>query len=103
MVVAIPGLYALIHYSGLVLFGPALVLLLLSRRRLAELAVPAVAGAAFTLLAWVPFLLFENRRRWADFSTIAHSNDAQLSFFGRLATSRLRPAISVAASTRGCT
>jgi hypothetical protein len=77
VVVAVPGLYALLHYSGLVLFGPALVLLILSRRRWGEIAVPIGAGLAVILVAWVPFLLFEQRRGWSDFTTIANSAEVR--------------------------
>jgi len=73
VVVAVPGLYALIHYSGLVLFGPGAVLLWMSRRRLADMWPPLASGLALTLAAWTPFLLFEAERNWADFATIVHN------------------------------
>ena len=84
VLVAIPGLYALIHYSGFVLFGPTLALLLLSRRRWPELAAPVGIGLALVLVAWVPFLLFEHRRGWTDFSTIAHSSDTRRTLLGKV-------------------
>jgi hypothetical protein len=84
IVVAIPGLYALIHYSGFVLFGPALVLLLFSRRRWIDLVAPLAAGLSCTALAWVPFLLFEERRDWSDLSTISGSADPASTLHAKL-------------------
>jgi hypothetical protein len=71
----VPGLYALIHYSGLVLYGPTLALLLLSRRRPRDLVTPVLVAAAATLLAWVPFLRFELDRDWVDLRQILHASD----------------------------
>ena len=84
VIVAIPGLYALIHYSGFVLFASAVVLLLMSRRRRTDLAVPILAGLALTLVAWVPFLVFEAHRDWEDFRLILHGSDTQHTLLGKL-------------------
>jgi hypothetical protein len=51
VIVAIPGLYALVHYSGLVLYGPAAVALVASRR-LRDLWLPVLAGVAISVVAW---------------------------------------------------
>ena len=64
--VAAPGLYSLIHYSGFVLFAPALVLLLWSRRTLRSLAAPVLSGVVLVALAWGPFLSFQVDREWVD-------------------------------------
>ena len=64
--VAAPGLYSLIHYSGFVLFAPALVLLLWSRRTLRSLAAPVLSGVVLIALAWGPFLSFQVDREWVD-------------------------------------
>jgi 4-amino-4-deoxy-L-arabinose transferase-like glycosyltransferase len=71
LLAAVPGLYALIHYSGLVLFGPALALLVLSRRRWASLILPVLSGTVLAACAWGPFLSFEADRKWVDLKTIA--------------------------------
>ncbi len=72
VITAIPGLYALIHYSGFVLYGSSALLLLISRRKFADLWVPVAAAFALTLVAWEPFLSFEMQRHWSDFTTIWH-------------------------------
>ena len=71
----VPGLYALIHYSGLVLYGPALTLLVLSRRPPRLLVAPVLVAAGVTLLAWVPFLRFEIDRDWVDIRMILNASD----------------------------
>jgi hypothetical protein len=81
---ALPGLYALVHYSGFVLFGPAVALLLLSRRRPSALMVPLVAGAALAAAAWAPFLSFEAHRGWVDFNTISRASDQAQTLGGKL-------------------
>ena len=55
-----------------------------SRCRWSDLAVPVLTGLAVALVAWIPFLLFENRRGWSDFRTIANATDAHRSVFGKL-------------------
>lgn len=80
VVIAIPGLYGLIHYSGFVLVGSSLLLLLLSRRKIGDLWVPLVIGIALTLMAWTPFLSFEAQRHWSDFTTISNNADAGSTF-----------------------
>ena len=75
VLVAVPGLYALIHYSGLVVFAPALALLMLSRRPWKQLAAPAAAAVGMVVCAWAPFLLFEVNRDWVDLRTIVGAGD----------------------------
>ena len=75
-VAAIPGLYALVHYSGFVLYGPAAVAFGLSRQRVRDLLEPIAVALALTLLAWAPFLVFEWHRDWLDFQTIYDSTKA---------------------------
>ena len=70
VLVAVPGLYALIHYSGFVLFAPALALLVLSRRAWSNLLVPLSVGAVLTACAWAPFVSFEVDRGWVDLRTL---------------------------------
>jgi hypothetical protein len=84
VIVAIPGLYGLIHYSGFVLFGPALAVLVLSRRRWRELVVPAATGLAFSLVAWVPFFVFEDHHGWADLRTIVNAPNGHRSLLGKV-------------------
>lgn len=68
--VALPCLYALIHYSGLAL-APAV--LLLPRRRWRAFLLPAALALVVVLLAWLPFLAFEHGRGWADLSGVGHA------------------------------
>ena len=75
VLVAVPGLYALIHYSGVVVFAPALALLMLSRRPWKQLAAPAAAAVGMVVCAWAPFLLFEVNRDWVDLRTIVGAGD----------------------------
>jgi len=70
VLVAVPGLYALIHYSGFVLFASALPLLVLSRRSWSTLRLPLSVGAVLAACAWVPFLSFEVDRKWVDLRTL---------------------------------
>ena len=58
--------YALIHYSGVILFAPALALIMLSRRAWKQLVTPAVAAVGVVVCAWAPFLAFEAGRDWVD-------------------------------------
>jgi 4-amino-4-deoxy-L-arabinose transferase-like glycosyltransferase len=81
---ALPVLYALIHYSGLVLFGPAIVLLLLSRRAWSELLVPWLIGTLSAVCAWVPFLSFESDRGWVDVRTVFDATGASSSAADKL-------------------
>ena len=71
--VMVPGAYSLIHYSGLVLFAPALVLLLRSRRKLRSLAVPVLSGVVLVVCAWGPFLSFQVDREWQDVERITEA------------------------------
>jgi hypothetical protein len=73
---AVPGLYALIHYSGVVLFAPALALLVLSRRTWKQLVAPAAVAVGVVVCAWVPFLSFEVDRDWVDLRTAAGAGDS---------------------------
>src|SRR5262249_47517530 len=73
--VAVPGLYASIHYSGFALFAPALALLVLSRRPWSSLLVPLSVGAVLTVCAWLPFLFFEFDRDWVDLRTLVDAAD----------------------------
>jgi 4-amino-4-deoxy-L-arabinose transferase-like glycosyltransferase len=75
VLVAVPGLYTLIHYSGFVLFAPAFALLVLSRRSWSNLLVPLSVGAVLTACAWVPFLSFEVDRDWLDLRTLVEAAD----------------------------
>lgn len=75
ILVAVPGLYALIHYSGFVLYAPAFALLLLSRRTWMSLILPLSCGAVLVALAWGPFVLFEIDRNWVDLTTVAEESD----------------------------
>jgi hypothetical protein len=75
VLVAVPGLYALVHYSGVVMLAPALALLILSRRPWKQLAAPAAAAVGVVVCAWVPFLLFEVDRDWVDLRTILGAGD----------------------------
>jgi 4-amino-4-deoxy-L-arabinose transferase-like glycosyltransferase len=84
LLAAVPGLYALIHYSGLVLFGPALALLVLSRQRWTSLILPVLSGTALAACAWGPFLAFESDRNWVDLDTIAGSADHASTFGAKL-------------------
>ena len=74
--VAVPGLYALIHYSGFILYAPAVVLLALSRRRWRSLTVPVLSGLVLVACAWGPFLSFEIDRGWTDLTTLADTADS---------------------------
>lgn len=76
VLVAVPGLYALIHYSGVILFAPALALLVLSRRAWKQLVPPAAAALGVVVCAWVPFLAFEVGRDWVDLRTIVGEGDS---------------------------
>ena len=76
VLLAIPGLYALVHYSGLVLYAPAIALVLLSRQPLTRLLWPGLSGIALTLVAWVPFLGFEARREWIDLRALMGATDS---------------------------
>ena len=82
--IAIPGLYALIHYSGFVLFPPALALALLSRRAWASLFAPAITGLAVTLIAWVPFFAFEIDRNWRDLRGLSDAVDDSSTLWAKL-------------------
>lgn len=81
---AVPGLYALIHYSGFVLYAPALALLVLGRRRWAGLVIPVLSGTVVAACAWLPFLWFEADRDWADLTMIAGAADDSGSLAGKL-------------------
>jgi hypothetical protein len=83
VIVAIPGAYALMHYSGFVLYGAAAVALLASRRP-RDLWLPIVAGVAVSALAWAPFLVFEAHHHWSDFHTISNSADPAQSLEARV-------------------
>jgi 4-amino-4-deoxy-L-arabinose transferase-like glycosyltransferase len=84
VLVAVPGLYALIHYSGFVLFAPALVLLVLSRRTWSSLLLPILSGAGLAACAWVPFLSFESDRDWVDLRTLVDASDSSGSLGAKL-------------------
>jgi hypothetical protein len=75
VLVAVPGVYGLVHYSGLVLYAPAAVLMALSRRRWSALTLPTLCAVVLVLLAWAPFLAFEAERDWVDLSTLADATD----------------------------
>ena len=75
VLVALPGLYALILYSGVILFAPALALLVLSRRTWKQLVTPAAAAIGVVVCAWAPFLAFEVGRDWVDLRTIVGEGD----------------------------
>ena len=81
--VAIPGLYALIHYSGFILIAPAAVLLLLARKPLPSLLPPAITGAFLAVCAWIPFLVFENGRDWVDLRTLSDAADDSSTLRGK--------------------
>lgn len=70
VLVAVPGLYALVHYSGVLLFAPAFALLVLSRRGWKQLVTPVAAAVGVVVYAWLPFLAFEVGRDWLDLTTI---------------------------------
>ena len=70
VLLAVPGLYALIHYSGLILFAPALALIVLSRRAWKQLVTPTAAAVGIVVCAWGPFLAFEVGRDWIDLRII---------------------------------
>jgi hypothetical protein len=72
---AVPGLYALVHYSGFVLYAPVLALLVLSRRRWRGLVIPVLSGTVLAACAWQPFLWFEGHRNWVDLTRIAGAAD----------------------------
>jgi 4-amino-4-deoxy-L-arabinose transferase-like glycosyltransferase len=76
VLVGVPGVYALAHYSGVVMFAPTLALLVLSRRAWRQLVAPAVAALGVVVCAWVPFLLFEVDRAWLDVRTILDAGDS---------------------------
>jgi hypothetical protein len=82
--VAIPGLYALIHYSGFVLFAPALALALLSRRTWSSLLAPAITGLGVMLIVWVPFLAFETNRNWRDLRGLTDAADDSSTLWAKL-------------------
>ncbi len=98
VLVAVPGLYALIHYSGVILFAPALALVVLSRRAWKQLVTPAAAAVGVVVCAWVPFLAFEVGRDWVDLRTILGEGGAGdrcgKRSMGASATSFLRSPIS---------
>ena len=98
VLVAVPGLYALIHYSGVILFAPALALVVLSRRAWKQLVIPAAAAVGVVVCAWVPFLAFEVGRDWVDLRTILGEGGGGGSLWqeimGASATSFLRSPIS---------
>jgi hypothetical protein len=74
--VAVPGWYALIHYSGFIVYAPAVVLLALSRRKWRILIVPVLSGVVLVACAWGPFLSFEIGREWRDLTTLADTADS---------------------------
>ena len=76
VLVAVPGMYALVHYSGIVLFAPAVVLLLLGRRRWRELSRPLAVASVVVVVAWTPFLSFEVDRDWVDLRTVVSAADS---------------------------
>lgn len=76
VLVAVPGCYALVHYSGVVLFAPALALLVLSRRAWRHLVAPGAAAVSVVVCVWLPFLLFEVDRDWLDLRTILDAGEA---------------------------
>jgi hypothetical protein len=82
--VALPGCYAAIHYSGLVLFAPALALLLLAHRSWRALWRPILGGGALVALAWMPFLVFEARRDWIDLRTVIDAADSSSTIAAKL-------------------
>jgi hypothetical protein len=84
LLVAVPGLYTLVHYSGFVLFGPALVLLVLSRRWWTSVLAPLAIGTVAVLCAWVPFLSFESDRGYVDLETVAGASDVSSSLGTKL-------------------
>ncbi|HEY7178115.1 MAG TPA: hypothetical protein VH305_02980 [Gaiella sp.] len=75
VLVVVPGLYALIHYSGVVLAAPALALLVLSRREWRQLVTPVVFAGGPVVLAWMPFLSFQVDRHWVDLKTVLDAGD----------------------------
>lgn len=84
LLIAVPGLYALIHYSGLLLFGPAAALLALSRREWRSTVFPLLGGAMLVLCAWAPFLAFEASRDWVDLRTLIDAADDSSTVWAKL-------------------
>jgi len=108
VVVMIPGCTRCSTTRGSCCSDPPFGLLILSRRRWSDLAVPILTGLALALVAWVPFLLFEYRRDWSDFSTIANATDAQSHGVREAARAAPRDPVcarpsGVAGCTRACT
>ena len=81
---ATPGMYGLIHYSGLALYGPSLALMVTARRRAPKLLLPLFLAAGVTALGWLPFFAFESSRDWVDISTILNSADQQPGLVGKV-------------------
>jgi hypothetical protein len=84
VLVVVPGLYALIHYSGFILYGPALALFVLSRRSWTSLIAPISSGAVLVACAWGPFLSFEIGRDWKDLTTLLDAADSSSSVGAKL-------------------
>lgn len=89
VLVAAPGLYGLVHYSGVVLLAPALALLLLSNRTLRSLLVPAFSGTALVGLAWLPFLSFQVHRSFIDLEAVVSAANSSTTI-GEKLESRLQ-------------
>jgi len=75
VLVSVPGLYALVHYSGVAMLSPALALLVISHREWRQLVAPVAAAVGVVVCAWVPFLSFEVDRDWVDLRTVIHAGD----------------------------
>ena len=76
MLVSVPGLYALVHYSGVAMLAPALALLVVSHREWRQLVAPVAAAVGVVVCAWVPFLSFEVDRDWVDLRTVLRAGDS---------------------------
>jgi hypothetical protein len=84
VILAVPGLYALIHYSGFVLYGPSLALLALARRRPRTILPCVTVALVVTAVAWTPFLVFEAQRHWADILAISDQADTNRTLGAKL-------------------